>query len=230
MRTLLCMLFALPAIAAELNALSPEEQAAGWKLFFNGRDLSDFRVFGSDACPGPGWKIERGVLTKVPNTQGGNIITKKKYGDFALIWEWRISAKGNSGIKYLVDESRPNAPGPEFQILDDMGHPDSKNGATHQTAALYDIFPPAADKLLKPVGEWNRSRIIVKGNRVEHWLNGSPVVEYELGSPELMAAIAKSKFRKAEGFGSKINGHIMLTDHADGCEFRNMKILGKPVE
>jgi hypothetical protein len=225
MKAWLFILLTLPAIAGDLNSLSPEEKASGWKLFFNGRDLSDFRAFSSDARPGSGWKIDQGILIKLPKTKPGDIVTKKKYGDFALIWEWRISEKGNNGIKYLVDESRPNAPGPEFQMLDDKGHPDSKNGVTHQTAALYDIFEPAADKSLKPAGEWNSSRIIVKGNHVEHWLNGAPVVTYELGSPELMAAIAKSKFRNAEGFGKKIDGHIMLTDHFDGCEFRNMKIL-----
>lgn len=230
MKALLCMLLSLPALAGDLNTLSPEEEISGWKLLFNGRDLSDFRVFGSDARPGPGWTVKQGILTKLPKVQGGHIITKRKYHDFAMIWEWRISEKGNSGIKYLVDESRPNAPGPEFQMLDDDAHPDGKNGATHQTAALYDIFPPAGDKLLKPVGEWNRSRIIVKGNQVEHWLNGSPVVTYELGSPELMAAIAKSKFRKAAGFGEKTDGHIMLTDHYDGCEFRNIKILEFPAK
>lgn len=225
---LLSLLLSLPLFAAEVNTLSPEEKTGGWQLLFNGRDLSDFRAFGSDAPPGKGWKIEEGILKKLPGVAGGNIITKSTYGDFTLIWEWRISEKGNSGIKYLVDESRPSAPGPEFQMLDDTGHRDAKNGATHQTGALYALIPPSADKLLKPVGEWNTSRIIIKGNRVEHWLNDSPVLSYELGSPELMAAIAKSKFNKAEGFGTKIQGHIMLTDHQDGCEFRNMKILVVP--
>ncbi len=228
MKHLLFLLFALPAFANDINTLSPEEEANGWKMFFNGRDLADFRIFGSDARPGKGWKIDQGILKKLPGVDGGNIITKKKYTNFFLIWEWRISEKGNSGIKYLIDESRPKAPGPEFQMLDDKGHPDAKKGATHQTGALYDLIPPSADKLLKPVGEWNRSRIIVKGNHVEHWVNGSPVLTYELGSPELMAAISKSKFKDAAGYGKKIDGHIMLTDHQDGCEFRNMKILEYP--
>jgi hypothetical protein len=225
MKYLLSLLFAFPAFAGELNTLSPEEEASGWKLFFNGRDLSDFRAFGSDARPGEGWKIDQGILKKLPGAASDNIVTKRKYTDFTLIWEWRISEKGNNGIKYLVDESRPKAPGPEFQILDDTGHRDAKNGPTHQTGALYDLIPPSADKLLKPVGEWNRSKIIVKGNHVEHWMNGAPVLTYELGSPELLAAIAKSKFRNAKGFGKKIEGHIMITDHQDGCDFRNMKIL-----
>lgn len=228
MNYLLFLLFALPAFAGDLNTLSPEEEISGWKLFYNGHDLSDFREFGSDARPGEGWKIDQGILKKLPGVAGGNIVSKRTYNDFILIWEWRISEKGNSGIKYLVDEARKAAPGPEFQMLDDLGHPDGKMGPIHQTGALYDLIPPSADKLLKPVGEWNRSRIIVKGKHVEHWLNGSPVLTYELGSPELKAAIAKSKFKDAEGFGEKFEGHIMLTDHQDGCEFKNMKILTSP--
>jgi Domain of Unknown Function (DUF1080) len=232
MKTLLLLLLALPLSlpAAELNTLTPEEKASGWQLFFNGRDLADFRIFGSDARPGAGWKIEQGILKKLPGVEGGNIVTKRTYKDFTLIWEWRISEKGNSGIKYLVDEARPSAPGPEFQMLDDIGHPDGKKGSNRQTGALYDIIPPSSDKLLKPVGEWNRARITVKGNHVEHWINGSPVLTYELGSPELMAAIAKSKFAKAQGYGKKMDGRIMLTDHEDGCEFRNMKILTTPAQ
>jgi hypothetical protein len=224
MKFLLIFLLALPVFAGENNTLTPEEKAEGWQLLFNGRDLSNFRVYGSDAKPGPGWKVDQGILKKIGGIPGGNIITRKKYKDFHLIWEWRISAKGNNGIKYLVDENRKNAPGPEFQMLDDSGHPDGKKGENRQTGALYDIFPPAADKLLKPVGEWNRSRVIVRGNHVEHWVNGSPVISYELGSPELEAAIAKSKFKDAKDFGKKIEGHIMLTDHGDECSFRNMKI------
>lgn len=224
MKILLILLLTLPLAASDINTLTPEEKADGWQLLFNGRDLSNWRAFGSQNRPGPGWKVENGILKKLEKIPGGNIITKQKYKDYTLIWEWRISEKGNNGIKYLVDENRPNAPGPEFQMLDDTGHPDSKNGAKRHTAALYDIFPPAEDKLLKPVGEWNRSRIIVQGSHVEHWLNGSPVLEYDLGSPELAAAIAKSKFKNAKGFGEKIEGPIMLTDHIDECSFRNLKI------
>lgn len=224
MKTLFLFLLTLPLAASDINTLTPEEKADGWELLFNGRDLSNWRAYGSKNKPGPGWKVERGILKKLGKIPGGNIVTKQKYKDFTLIWEWRISENGNNGIKYLVDENRRGAPGPEFQILDDNGHPDRKNGAKRLTASLYDIIPPAEDKLLKPVGEWNRSRITVQGNHVEHWLNGSPVVEYELGSPELKAAIAKSKFKNAKGFGEKFEGHIMLTDHVDECSFRNVKI------
>ena len=225
MKYLLLFLLTLPLLAEEINTLTPQEKADGWQLLFNGKDLSNFRQFGSDANPGPGWKIEAGILRKIGRIPGGQIITKDKYGDFTLSWEWKISPKGNNGIKYLVVEDRANAPGPEYQILDDTGHPDGKIGPHRQTACLYDILTPAENKPLNPIGEWNHSKIVVKGKSVEHWLNGIRVLAYELESNELKAAIAKSKLAKAKDFEKKVNGHIMLTDHIDECSFRNMKIL-----
>jgi hypothetical protein len=228
MKVLLLFLFTLPIFAEEIHTLTPEEKAAGWQLLFNGKDLSNFRMFRSDKEPDAGWKIENGVLKKVANVHGGNIVTKEKYGDFTLTWEWKISAKGNNGIKYLVREDRGDFAGPEYQMLDNNGHRDGKNGAKRHTASLYDIFPPADNAPLKPVGEWNSSKIVIKGKNVEHWLNGVCVLAYELESEELKAAIAKSKFKKAPEFDKKIEGHIMLTDHIDECFYRNIKILSDP--
>lgn len=230
MKSLFLFLLTLPVLAQEINTLTPEEKNEGWQLLFNGEDLSQFRMFGSEKKPGPGWTVRDGILMKTAKIPGGQMITKAKYGDFTLSWEWKISPKGNSGIKYLVDENRPSAPGPEYQMLDDSGHHDSKRGAKRQTASLYDILPPAEDKPLKPVGEWNHSEITVKGKRVEHWLNGTLVLAYELGSDELKAAAADSKFAKAKGFSDKIEGHIMLTDHIDECSFRNLKILPAAID
>lgn len=225
MKFLLLLLLTLPVFAEEINTLSPEEKTAGWQLLFNGKDLSNFRRFRSEKEPGIGWKIEDGILKKLSKIPGGDIVTKEKYGDFILTWEWKISPKGNNGIKYLVLEDRGDFTGPEYQMLDDTGHRDGKVGPHRHTAALYDIFPPSADKQLKPVGEWNSSKIVVKGKNVEHWLNGIRVLAYELESEALKAAIAKSKFKKADGYQKKIEGHIMLTDHIDECSFRNIKIL-----
>lgn len=225
MKFLFLLLLTLPIFAEEINTLSPQEKAEGWQLLFNGKDLSSFRMFRSDKKPGPGWRIEDGILTKTGKIPGGDIVTKEKYGDFTLTWEWRISPKGNNGIKYLVLEDRGEFTGPEYQMLDDTGHRDGKVGPHRQTACLYDIFPPAENKPLKPVGEWNLSKIVVNGKTVEHWLNGALVLSYELESGELKAAIAKSKFAKAQGYDKKVEGHIMLTDHIDECSFRNIKIL-----
>ncbi len=210
--------------AAEPNQLTPQEKSDGWKLLFNGMDLKGWRLYNSENPPRDGWQVKDGILTKAEKKAGGNIITEDTFTDYDLSWEWRVFEKGNNGLKYLVTEERTSAPGPEYQLLDDNGHPDAKSGPKRQTASLYDIFPPAEDKPLNPPGEWNHSRIVIQGDRVEHWLNGEKVLEYELNSDELKAAIAKSKFKDSEGFGEKIAGHIMLTDHSDRCDFRNIKI------
>jgi hypothetical protein len=223
MKTLLALLLALPLAAAEPNTLSPQEKEDGWKLLFNGENLEGWRKINSQDGPGPGWKVENGILMKVSGARGGDIITTDKFTDYELSWEWNLAPKGNNGIKYMVVETR-SAPGPEYQMLDDHGHHDAKNGPKRQNAALYDILPPAEDKPNKPPGEWNLSRIIVKGDHVEHWLNGAKVLQYTLGSPELIKAISASKFAKQKDFGMKTEGHIMITDHQDQCSFRNIKI------
>ena len=115
-------------------------------------------------------------------------------------------------------------------MLDDVGHPDGKIGAKRQTASFYDVLPPAADKKLNKPGEWNSSRLLIQGNHVEHWLNGAKVLEYELGSDAVKAAVAQSKFKNSAGFGTKIRGHILLTDHKDECWYRNVKIRELPAK
>jgi hypothetical protein len=209
------------APAAELTA---EERAAGWRLLFNGKDTSGWRQFGKQTPPGEGWKVEGGMLKKVAKVRGGDIITSDQFTDFEFAWEWRIEPKGNNGVKYLVTEQRPGAPGHEYQMIDDTGHADAKNGGKRLTGSFYDVLPPAENKPLKPPGEWNSSRIRVQGNQVEHWLNGAKILTYELGSEDVKRGIANSKFKSAPRFGEKVAGHIMLTDHGDAAWFRNVKI------
>jgi len=126
-------------------------------------------------------------------------------------------------VKYFVTEERPQSPGHEYQMIDDVGYP---GGLTPQqlTAAFYDVLPAAADKPLRPTGEWNASRLVVRGTRIEHWLNGRNVLTYDLGSDAVKAGLAKSKFKGHPGFGEKADGHIMLTYHQDECSYRNLKI------
>lgn len=216
--------------AAAVNELSADEKAQGWRLLFDGHSLNGWHLYAKKGQPETGWKAEDGLLKKVAKQRGGDIVTDQTFGDFDLRWEWRVAVGGNNGVKYLVTEQRTSAPGHEYQMIDDMGHPDGKLGAKRQTAAFYDVLPPAADKPLKPVGEWNSSRILVQGNHVEHWLNGKKVLEYELGSDAVKAAVAASKFKNSAGFGTKISGHIMLTDHQDECWFRNLKIRELPAK
>jgi hypothetical protein len=218
------LLLALTAHASEPNQLTDAEKQAGWKLLFDGETTKGWRGYTQTAMPAKGWRVEDGILKKVGGERGGDIITVEKFNDFDLTWEWRISPGGNNGLKYLVTEDRPSAPGQEYQLIDDMKNADAKVGPHRATGSFYDVLPPSDDKPLRPAGEWNQSRILIQGNHVEHWLNGKQVLEYELGSDAVKAAVAKSKFKNAPGFGEKITGHIMLTDHGDECAFRNIKI------
>ena len=164
------------------------------------------------------------MLKKIAGFKGGDIITEQQFDDFELTWEWRIEPGANNGVKYLVTEARPGAPGHEYQMLDDASAKWAKLPAKDKTAAFYQVLAAVEDKGYQPAGEWNQSRILVQGNHVEHWLNGRKALEYELGSDAVMAAVAASKFKKHHDFGQKTKGHIMLTDHNDAAWFRNIKL------
>ncbi|HWN94391.1 MAG TPA: DUF1080 domain-containing protein [Methylomirabilota bacterium] len=222
--SMLCaLLVTFSMSAAELNQLTSEEKAAGWKLIFNGKDLSGWRQYAKQTPPGPGWKVEDGILQKAAGERGGDIVTTNKFDDFEFSWEWRIEPKGNNGIKYLVTEQRTGAPGHEYQLIDDKDGGDA-GAPKRQTASFYDVLPPNENKPIKKAGEWNSSRVLIKGNHVEHWLNGAKVLEYELGSEEVKAAVAQSKFKSAAKFGEKIQGHLMLTDHSDPVWLRKLMV------
>ena len=216
----------LPSAAATntaANTLTAAEKAAGWQLLFDGRTLDGWRGYRRDALPDSGWEVKDGTLRTVAKVKGGELITRQQFTDFELAWEWRVAAGGNNGVKYFVTETRPQSPGHEYQMIDDTGYP-GKLGPNQRTADFYDVLPAAADKPIRPAGEWNSSRIVVRGPRVEHWLNGTHVLTYELGSAAVRAGIEKSKFKGHPGFGDKIAGHIMLTYHQDECWYRNVKI------
>ena len=206
------------------NTLSKKETKEGWVLLFDGQSLAGWRSYRKPDAPTKGWVAEAGTLHLQPKSGAGDIVSVGKYRDFDLRWEWKLADKANNGVKYLVNEERPGAPGPEYQMIDDALAPHAKNS----TASLYDVLPPAKDKILRPPGQWNTSRILIQGNRVEHWLNGKLALKYELGSAELKAALAQSKFANAKGFGEKVSGHIMLTEHQDEVWFRNIKIRELP--
>jgi hypothetical protein len=213
------------------NSLTTKEKAEGWRLLFDGTTFNGWRGYLQKEVPSAAWKIEGNVLKTVPKAKGElNLITTDKFNDFEFSWEWSIAPGGNNGIKYFVTEARPSAPGHEYQMIDDQTNAENKNGPTHATAAFYDVLPASDDKPLKPAGQWNVSRVVVRGNHVEHWLNGKKVLEYELGSDAVKAGIAKSKFSKFPDFGTKIQGHIMLTYHNDECSYRNLKIRELPVK
>jgi hypothetical protein len=198
-------------------------KTAEWRALFDGKSMAGWRGYGKQSMPENGWKVEEGILKKVGGEKGGDIITVETFGDFELEFEWRVAEGANNGVKYLVTEGRPSAPGHEYQLVDDQKYPDAKK-PTRSTASFYDVLPPLPAKPSKPAGQWNHSKIQVAGNQVEHWLNGVKVLEYELGSDALKKAIAASKFKNEKDFGEKIKGHIMLTDHGDEAWFRNLRV------
>ncbi len=230
----LLAVFTFTAFAQKNNELTKAEKKAGWKLLFDGKTFTGWRGFHQDKVP-TGWIIEDNCISRVQakgelGEAGGDLITNGEYENFEFSLEWKISKGGNSGIKYLVSESLPpkgkSAVSFEMQVLDDENHPDAKMGmnGNRKASALYDIMPPNNKKKLKPVGEFNQIRLVVKGNHIEHWLNGEKVLEFERGSEAIKALIAQSKFKTQPLFGTFSKGHLLLQEHGDKVWYRNIKI------
>jgi hypothetical protein len=211
------------AKAAADNTLTAKEKSDGWKLLFDGKTTNGWRVYGKQGTP-TGWKAVDGVLTRVDKE--GDLMTADEYANFELSIDWKIQEGANSGI-FFHGVEKPEQPiyysAPEYQLLDDERHPDGKNGPTHQCGANYDLIAPSK-KLCKAPGEWNTTRLIVRGPHVEQWLNGEKVVEYELWSDEWKALVAKSKFAKWPDYGMAKTGHIAVQEHGFKVEFKNIKI------
>ena len=197
--------------------------AVGWETLFNGTSTAKWRGYKQSDFPTKGWVVEDGAL-KVQGG-GGDLVTRDQYGSFELLWEWKVSPGANSGLIYHVSEEfgASYETGPEYQILDDAKHGDGKNPKT-SAGALYALIAPNANKQLKPVGEWNKSRLVIYGAHVQHWLNGKLIVQYDLGSPELKALIAQSKFKDMPKFAQVTSGHICLQDHGDAVWYRNIRV------
>jgi hypothetical protein len=208
------------------NRLSPGEKAAGWELLFDGKDASQWwRGYKKEKLP-DGWVVEDGALVR---KGGGDIITKDKFESFEFSIEWKISEGGNSGImfKVLETEKPPYWTGPEAQIQDNV-----KGKDPQKAGWMYQLYSSEVDAT-KPVGEWNhfvlKCQKTEKGTyRCEHIMNGTKYCEYEIGSEDWDARVAKSKFATWEGFGKAAAGHICLQDHGNLVWFRNIKIRRLP--
>ena len=228
-------------VGAGSNALTATERAAGWRLLFDGKTFKGWKGLGYDSVPTAHWKIANGAIEKIasgkvakmPDGQpanGGDLMTVDTFGDFELAFQWKVTPGANSGLKYNVSEefslknaSNHAALGFEYQVLDDSLSEDNKL-ATHRAGALYDLFPPNDKKRLKPVGQWNSSRLVFRGKHGEHWLNGAKVVEFDLGTARMDSALAASKYRSIKGFAERRKGHIILQDHGDETYYRAIKI------
>jgi hypothetical protein len=203
------------------NALTSEERAAGWRLLFDGRTTAGWRGFRQTAAPS-GWQVLDGALTRVAG--GGDLITIDEFASFELALEWQISAGGNSGIMFRVSESAESTflTGPEMQVLDNAGHPDGRHPLS-SAGACYGLYAPMED-VTRPVGSWNEVQLIVRGSRVEHWLNRRKIVDYEIGSTDWLARLQASPFAGAPTYGREPRGHLALQDHGDRVAYRGIKI------
>ncbi|TGX52478.1 DUF1080 domain-containing protein [Sphingomonas gei] len=217
------------------NRLSDVERRAGWKLLWDGTTANGWRGIKRKGFPQKGWTIRDGILS-VEGSGGGDIVTAGAYRNFELSVDFRLSRGANSGIKYLLDAqqlAKGEGLGLEYQLIDDERHIDAKLGrdGNRSLASLYDLIPASnlldpthPGKRINPPGEWNRAVIVVRGNHVEHWLNGFKMVEYERGSPEFRALVAQSKFAGKSNFGEAKEAPILLQDHGDKVDFRSIKL------
>ena len=215
------------------NNLSKEEKSLGYRLLWDGKTTKNWTLTNTNKFPEKGWLIQDGILS-VEKDQvgqpalGGDIVTQKIFAAFELKFDFKLTEGANSGLKYLVNDYNGSIIGLEYQILDDEKHPDAKMGikGNRTLASLYDLIPaqkiPAA---LKKIGEWNQAMIrVYPNNKVEHWLNGFKVLEFDRQSAEFKEFVSQSKFKNVKGFGLTPNGKILIQDHGDQVSFRSLKI------
>lgn len=218
------------------NSLSTQETKNGYELLWDGKTTTGWRGAQKDRFPEQGWEIKEGTLNVLAasgaeSKNGGDIVTEKEYAAFDLQFEFMLTEGANSGVKYFVTEnekSSGSAIGLEYQLLDDERHPDAKMGVVgnRTLGSLYDLIPSEKNPRARhKIGEWNSGRVVVyPDNRIEHWLNGYKVVEYQRGTRIYDALVARSKYAQWENFGMAPKGHILLQDHGNRVSFRSLKI------
>jgi hypothetical protein len=220
------LLTAACMVGGALAADQGDVPAGAWHTLLDGANTNSWRGWASADFPA-GWHVAGGTLSKEGPVD--DLVTRKEFANFELELEWKIGKGGNSGVFYRGTREYDHIywSGPEYQLLDDANHPDGKNPLT-SAAAAYGLYAPPAG-VVKPFGEWNKSRLVVNNAHVEHWLNGQKVVQYELGSAEWTAKVAASKFSKYPHYGLAKKGLIGIQgDHDGTLELRNIRIRELP--
>jgi hypothetical protein len=204
------------------TSLTAEQRAAGWRPLFDGSSTSAWRGYKSQTFPS-GWRIVDGVLTKSGSVE--DIMTRDQFGNFQLAFDWKLSPGGNAGVFYRGTEEYDKIywSAPEYQLLDDAGHPDGQSRLT-SAGADYALYPSPAG-VVKPADQWNSTLIVADGNRIQHWLNGQKLLEYEVGSPDWEAKYKASKFVTYPNYGRAKQGYIAIQgDHDGTLSIRNIRI------
>lgn len=193
-----------------------------WTVLFDGERVKGLRGYKEEGFPNS-WEIVDGTLKTIPG-YGVDLISVDIYNNFELELEWKVPEGGNSGIFYFATEEGDYIwqSAPEMQVLDDKKHSDGKNTLT-SAGALYAMIAPTKS-VVNPVGEFNQVRIKVKDNYVEHWLNGTKVVEYEYQSDAMWDLVAKSKFNTMPLFAKASEGHIGIQGDHGEIWYRNIRI------
>lgn len=206
------------------NTLTAKEKKEGWKLLFDGTTMTGWRSYQNKQTDN--WDVKNGELycKEEGVTKRADLITTDNFENYELQIDWKISPKKNSGIIYMVTEGNGATyeSGPEYQLIDDIGYP-GKLSDKQLSGSNYDMNAPSA-KVAKPAGEFNHTKIVINKGHVEHWLNGTKVVEYQLWSPEWEQTKANSKWKDVKPYGMSKAGHIALQDHGGGVAFKNIKI------
>ncbi|MFD2574486.1 DUF1080 domain-containing protein [Spirosoma soli] len=207
------------------------QQKNNWISLFEGKSTEALRGYQMSSFPAQSWHIEDGALVAQTGAPNIDLVTKENFKNFELNLDWKISKAGNSGVFYYIDEAAnkvvDNGNSPnwldnfEMQLLDDVDFNDK--APIRSAGSLYDLIAPT-NKVLKPVGEYNQSRLIVNANHVEHWLNGVKVVDYEIGSPALSQLISKSKYKDNPRFAKSTNGVLMFQHHGQKVWLKNIKV------
>ncbi|MDR1500839.1 MAG: DUF1080 domain-containing protein, partial [Prevotella sp.] len=212
-----------PQVNCIVNTISPKEAKEGWALLWDGKTTNGWRGAKISNFPEKGWVVDNGILKVLKSgggesTNGGDIVTTRKYKNFILSVDFKITEGANSGIKYFVNpdlnKGEGSAIGCEFQILDDDKHPDAKLGVrgNRKLGSLYDLIPAPENKPFNKK-DFNTAVVVVKGNKVEHWLNGVKILEYERNNDMWKALVNYSKYRDWPNFGNTAEGNILLLDH-----------------